>query len=136
MTPLTGFIDVDATSNNTGMITGHDLFAHGREFKFSGRPLQADASGEYVLDGTSVRNSEIAFQLLLESTSSFFSGLTTTINSGFSGVGGDGDLVGTLTIATAVPEPSSWAMMIMGFCGLDFMGCRRRRGQGAPLGAA
>jgi hypothetical protein len=49
--PLTGFIDVDATSNNTGMIAGYDLFPNGREFKFSGLSLQADAGGEYVLDG-------------------------------------------------------------------------------------
>jgi hypothetical protein len=37
---------------------------------------------------------------------------------------------GTVTlgdgIATAVPEPSTWAMMIAGFLGLGFMGCRRR----------
>ena len=26
----------------------------------------------------------------------------------------------------AVPEPSTWAMMILGFCGLGFMACRRR----------
>ena len=38
--PLTGFIDVDATSNNTGMIAGDDVVANGREFKFSGYPFK------------------------------------------------------------------------------------------------
>jgi hypothetical protein len=33
------------------MIAGYDLFPNGREFKFSGLSLQADAGGEYVLDG-------------------------------------------------------------------------------------
>ena len=35
----------------------------------------------------------------------------------------------TLTIsevASAVPEPSTWAMMILGFCGLGFMAYRRK----------
>ena len=34
--PLTGFIDVDATSSNTGTITGYDLFTNGKEFNFFG----------------------------------------------------------------------------------------------------
>jgi hypothetical protein len=29
------------------------------------------------------------------------------------------------TLAPAVPEPSTWAMMILGFCGLGFMAYRR-----------
>jgi hypothetical protein len=34
--------------------------------------------------------------------------------------------VGALTLTTAVPEPSTWAMMILGFCGLGFMAYRRK----------
>ena len=41
---------------------------------------------------------------------------------------------GTATIA-AVPEPSTWAMMILGFAGVGFMAYRRRN-QGAALNAA
>jgi PEP-CTERM motif len=33
---------------------------------------------------------------------------------------------GTLTIAV-VPEPSTWAMMLLGFAGLGFAGCRQRQ---------
>ncbi|MBR0685315.1 PEP-CTERM sorting domain-containing protein [Bradyrhizobium manausense] len=29
-------------------------------------------------------------------------------------------------VLTAVPEPSTWAMMVLGFCGLGFMAYRRR----------
>lgn len=33
-----------------------------------------------------------------------------------------------IAIAEAVPEPSTWAMMILGFCGLGFMAYRRKLG--------
>jgi hypothetical protein len=33
------------------------------------------------------------------------------------------------TLTAAVPEPSTWAMMILGFCGLGFLACRRRNAQ-------
>jgi hypothetical protein len=29
-------------------------------------------------------------------------------------------------VATAVPEPSTWAMMILGFLGIGFIACRRK----------
>jgi PEP-CTERM motif len=35
--------------------------------------------------------------------------------------------VGTFTLTAAVPEPSTWAMMILGFCGLGFMVYRRKQ---------
>jgi hypothetical protein len=124
-TPLTGFIDVDATSSNTGTITGYDLFTNGREFNFSGLTSQSAAGSAYVLDGNN--SSGVAFQLLLQDTSTLFSGLPTTIDSSESGIGGEGFLGGTLTVAAAVPEPSTWAMMILGFCGLGFMAYRRKQ---------
>ncbi len=51
-----------------------------------------------------------------------------------------GSAYGELTFATltetvegvsAVPEPSTWAMMILGFCGVGYMAYRRRRNGGA-----
>jgi hypothetical protein len=33
----------------------------------------------------------------------------------------------TLTISPAVPEPSTWAMMILGFCGVGFLAYRRKQ---------
>lgn len=41
---------------------------------------------------------------------------------------GPGDFTGTMTpVVEGVPEPSTWAMMILGFAGIGFMTYRRRR---------
>jgi hypothetical protein len=39
-------------------------------------------------------------------------------------------ITGTISnsITTAVPEPSTWAMMMLGFCGVGFMAYRRKSG--------
>ena len=34
----------------------------------------------------------------------------------------------SLNVTSAVPEPSTWAMLILGFVGVGFMACRRRNG--------
>jgi hypothetical protein len=39
---------------------------------------------------------------------------------------GDPNITGTITLNSAVPEPSTWAMMILGFCGLGFLSYRRK----------
>jgi PEP-CTERM motif len=50
--------------------------------------------------------------------------------------GNAASFTGSFTVATpvvaAVPEPSTWAMMILGFCGLSFMAYRRSQ-NGAAL---
>jgi PEP-CTERM motif len=43
-----------------------------------------------------------------------------------SNASGGNNLAGEFTLAAAVPEPSTWAMMILGFCGLGFMTYRRK----------
>jgi hypothetical protein len=112
ITPLTGFIDVNATSSNSGTITNYDLVTNGQEFKFSGLTSQSVFGGSaYAFAGN---NASASFQILLQDTSTLFSGLTTNIDSDVSGIINQGFLGGTLTIA-AVPEPSTWAMMILGF---------------------
>lgn len=35
--------------------------------------------------------------------------------------------LGTFTLEAAVPEPSTWAMMILGFCGIGFMAYRQKK---------
>jgi PEP-CTERM motif-containing protein len=45
---------------------------------------------------------------------------------------GNSAVVGTSSIAAAVPEPSTWAMMILGFMGVGFL-AYRRKGRGPAL---
>ena len=35
-----------------------------------------------------------------------------------------------VSVTAAVPEPSTWAMMLLGFCGITFMAAKRRRDTG------
>jgi len=39
---------------------------------------------------------------------------------------GDGAFTGTMTAVTAVPEPSTWAMLLLGFAALGFIAYRRK----------
>jgi hypothetical protein len=42
------------------------------------------------------------------------------------GIGPDAGPLTSFTVTAAVPEPSTWAMMILGFAGVGFMAYRRR----------
>lgn len=48
-----------------------------------------------------------------------------TNNTNRDGINGLTDV--TLTLAAAAPEPSTWAMMILGFLGVGFMAYRRKQ---------
>jgi PEP-CTERM motif len=58
--------------------------------------------------------------------------LTTGLPAALNAV--NAEVLGTGTITAAVPEPSTWAMMILGFLGLGFAAWRRKAG--AALRAA
>jgi hypothetical protein len=73
----------------------------------------------------------------LDSTGFFLIGTGPTALSGLSGdlkVGywdtfyGDNTGSQTLSITTGVPELSTWALMILGFCGVGFIAYRRKQG--------
>ncbi len=51
------------------------------------------------------------------------------------GNGNIGNILDNVTLASAVPEASTWAMMVLGFCGLGFMAYRRKQ-NGSALAAA
>jgi hypothetical protein len=74
------------------------------------------------------------FTLVLDTPTNLFSGQPTTIDGGssFEAVGTSGPslgqpMTGTLTLAAAVPETSTWAMLILGFCSLGCLTYRRKQ---------
>jgi hypothetical protein len=49
-----------------------------------------------------------------------------TVSASFGNAQGGLDVIQAAGITAAVPEPSTWAMMLLGFAGLGFMGYRRK----------
>ena len=54
-----------------------------------------------------------------------------TIGNNYGEIAPGGFGVGTFALTAAVPEPSTWAMMLLGFVGLTFLGYRRRSANAA-----
>jgi hypothetical protein len=140
------YVDLDGTTGAPGQITTKMIFAAGTytvSFQLAGSTGAGD-------DHTS-KTTQIAFSvggvtqsLELPYTASLqtYSYIFTTTAPGqlsFTDLAGGNDNVGNLldnVSVTAVPEPSTWAMMILGFLGLGFLGYRKSKGSGAVLQSA
>jgi hypothetical protein len=59
----------------------------------------------------------------------------TIAGSGFAAFAVDNFTYDANAVAPAVPEPSTWAMMMLGFAGMGFMTYRKMKSQGAQLEA-
>jgi hypothetical protein len=74
---------------------------------------------------------ELSYQggiaLLLSNGATYYLSANGDPGNNGAGTGGYYDVLGDATVAPAVPEASTWAMMILGFCGLGFMAYRRKR---------
>ena len=92
----------------------------------------ANGNVEKIADQTGFFNVTLGNIL---TTGPYFTGTLSdpTFVPGFYGIAGSS--VTITDIPAAVPEPSTWAMMLLGFCGLGFMAYRRKNNQ-AALGAA
>jgi PEP-CTERM motif len=77
--------------------------------------------GDFVQNITLASNSGLTNQSFTFTTS-------TAGNLTFENAGGDnvGLILDNITVASAIPEPTTWAMMILGFAGVGFMAYRRR----------
>jgi hypothetical protein len=127
--PITGSFVVKGSPTDTVFSVSLSTTALGT---FSNIVFQgADHFGNYDLD---LQNAAGTYQLdlILDTASSLFSGRTTTID-GFSSILAkdryghfdyEGTVSGNFTVS-AVPEPSTWAMMVLGFVMLGSMGYRR-----------
>jgi PEP-CTERM motif len=63
----------------------------------------------------------------IENTGAFFTGNTSDPTFVPGSYGSTGDSLTIVDISAAVPEPSTWAMMILGFFGIGFMAYRRKQ---------
>jgi hypothetical protein len=132
------YIDLDGTTGVPGTITTKMIFAPGTytvTFQLAG---STGAGGDLTSKTTEIAFSvggvtqslELPYTASLQTYSYTF---TTTAPGqlSFADLAGGNDNVGNLLdniSVTAVPEASSWAMMILGFLGVGFMTYRRRLG--------
>ncbi len=100
-------------------------------------PLSFDLDGLVFTAGPGTSNTFEYNLFSYEGTNNALFGDSPNTNTG--GTSGNNGLalfgVGTITEVTAVPEPSTWAMMILGFFGVGIMAYRRKQ-NGTALSVA
>jgi PEP-CTERM motif len=106
-------VGVTGTVNGSAIVAPVNGSSYGNYFE----------TGPFFLDGTGV-----TFKTANGSTFDFFNQSTNNLyRVNFTGGPlGDSAFL-TATPVAAVPEPTTWAMMILGFCGLGFIGYRKQR---------
>lgn len=104
-----------------GMNHPYGLYVwNGSEFVFA-KDLMANELYNFLGDGVSkfkVLGIDESLGLDPDNATAFVTQVTFT---------GDGTFTGTMTAITSVPEPSTWAMMVLGFAGVGYLTYRRRR---------
>jgi hypothetical protein len=135
---LTGTFEVDATTGRG--VANADSFTLAGTTPESGTYIPNRGGNEshgFALVGDLSSNElTIGFSqdfpaFTLDLSSAHYDGSGTTFFE--TAVSGDATL--TSSITTAVPEPSTWAMMILGFAGVGFMAYRRKQ-NGSALSVA
>jgi PEP-CTERM motif-containing protein len=124
---ITGTLSFDAT---TGQFTSVNINAgaYGNFNDILNQYPLVVAPYPYLLN---LDNANYDFFLILDTHASLLAGLSATIDSmsyfydPATGMNSGQPISGVLTIS-AVPEPSTWAMLILGFAGVGFMAYRRR----------
>ncbi len=135
------YVDLNGSSGAPGAMTTKMSFAAGTySVSFD---LAGSQGGSGNVDPVFPHTTKILFsiggvtqQLTLNPTSPFtpYTFLFTTTGEGqltFRDLAGGNNNVGNIldnVTVTAVPEPSTWAMMILGFLGVGFMAYRRKSG--------
>lgn len=132
------YVDLDGSTGAPGTITTKMIFGAGSYVVAF--DLAGSQGGANNVDPTA-KTTEIAFSiggvtqsLTLNSTDPLhtYSYMFTTTAPGqlsFSDLAGGNNNVGNLldnVSVAAVPEPATWAMMLLGFLGIGFLGYRRR----------
>ena len=127
-----GIFNTVTPSNSTFKVVPHEV---GQTADFT-----ATTTGLFYDFASHNYSNEVIIQGFTSSLLCLGNTLSALCNGAVVGTGGQGplpfhpasNLIGT--VAPAVPEPSTWAMMILGFAGVGFMAYRRRN-QSASLAA-
>ncbi len=128
---LIGTFSVDATTDS---LVAFDLHSSNfGEYTFANVTLVGETAFAYTV---LVNGNAPLFENLhlnIDTKAKILAGLDATISSPFSAFQDANNhanitrgFSGSVTIAAAVPEPSTWAMMILGFAGVGFMAYRRK----------
>jgi PEP-CTERM motif len=134
---ITSWNIVVGNSSHTDLVTGERMLIYGSAVTATSQGLFFNFAAPYA-NYFIFQNVNNSAYLCFNDTGGSCSGNPSAVglNNGFSSFGSIPES-GVTEIATvaAVPEPSTWAMMILGFCGLGFMAYRRKQ-NGSALSAA
>ena len=114
------------SARSAGKITGGVLDLFSCFTGCSGTALPAPTGG--LLSSVNLLNLTTTTQVaglgpLFLNDGSYYLRLTGAIPAGQSALA----YTGTISVASAVPEPATWAMMLCGFAGLGFLSSQRRK---------
>ena len=109
------------------LLTGHRLF----EGETVSHTLAGVLAGPIDFDIAGVRVSDF-----LQNAKSYWAVVDVLGSAGTGEAGGLFGVTTTVTITSGVPEPSTWAMMFIGFAGLGLAGYRKARSARTALSAA
>jgi PEP-CTERM motif len=113
---INGISLLSATSTNLAWIHNDNIGNVESDFFFE-TPRASFTNAEIGYEQTTGYNPVVFFI----STQNPTGGSTQTVDLGTS------DVFGTAVVTASVPEPSTWAMMLLGFAGIGFIAYRRRK---------
>ena len=136
---------VAASINDSGVVVGEsDGFAtewsEGQVINLGGLPGSSLSEAESINDSGEVGGFSVVDGVTYATEWSGgaiinLGGLPGATFSSAESINNLGQIVGE-SDGSSVPEPSTWAMMLLGFAGSGLAGCRRAKAGGAPRGAA
>lgn len=113
----TNLIRIDFTGARTAGITG---FSFDLESLTNGETFVAYGSNDPTKLGAVVSTGQLEGDYILSGIAGSYSYYSFAVSEG-------NYLIASVDGIAAVPEPSTWAMMLLGFAGIGFMAYRRRR---------
>ena len=125
-----GYVDLNGSTGTPGALQTIASFAPGDytlSFSLGGNALDDGSKTTVISLGSFSQSITLAASDPLTAFQFTFS--TTGGNLSFTDLAGGNGNIGNIldnVAVSAIPEPSTWAMLILGFCGMGFLAYRRR----------